>query len=150
MSNFDEISARDNFSLKYSSANEKKILKGILLGHLHQIFCGLFKNELQLNKNNSLLESYAMDSKITQLIIQGIVETGEYTLEGIAYHTHIPTDVIYEAACGINNQSSITLWARIVDIYMQVKPDIAQMLIVRLLDRINKNRDVIPLLLKEK
>lgn len=35
-----------------------------------------------------------MDRKIIQMLIHDILAAGEYTLEGIAYYTHIPYDVI--------------------------------------------------------
>ena len=90
-----------------------------------------------------------MDSKVIQLLIQGIVESGEYTLEGIAFYTHIPFDVLYEAACGIGNQFSITPWARVVDLYIQIKPDIAQVLISRLIEVVGKNSAGLSSLLNE-
>jgi len=136
-------------ALTYSSENERKVLKVILLGYLHQVFCELFKHKLIFNQKNSSLECYAMDSRIMQLIIKGIIETGEYTLEGIAYYTHIPLDVIYDAATGASNQFSITPWARVVDLYLKVKPDTAQVLIDRLLDLKNKNSAALSLLLTE-
>ena len=91
-----------------------------------------------------------MDNKIMQLLIQGIIETGEYTLEGIAYHTHIPLDIIYDIACGISNQFSITPWIKIVNLYMQVQPNIAIALNDKLLKIQNKNDAAFSLLLGEK
>ncbi len=135
--------------LKFSAKNERKILKAFLLGQLHQLFCKLFQNKMLHSQNNSPMEYYTMDSKIIQFLIQGIVETGEYTLEGIALYTYIPFDVIYDAACGINNQFSITPWARVVDLYMQVKPDITKILIDKLLEMKEKNLISISSLLKE-
>lgn len=126
-------------NIKFSPKTERKILKVFLLGRLHQLFCEIFQSKIQNNQNNSLVESYVMDSKIIQFLLQGIVETGEYTLEGIAYVTHIPFDVIYEAACGISNQFSITPWAKVVDLYLQVKPDITKVLIDKLLEIKNNN-----------
>lgn len=129
--------------------NERRILKGFLLGYLHQLFCELFQNKV-LCSNKSLMECYVVDAEIIQLIIAGIVETGEYTLEGIAYSTHIPLDVIYEASCGmIGNQFSITLWIKIASLYMQVRPDIDQMLRDKLLERRNKNQRTFSLMLAE-
>lgn len=133
--------------LKYSAINERKILKIFLLRYLHQLFCELFHQKLHFNKYNFSLEGYAMDSKIIQLLIQGIIETGEYTLEGIAFHTHIPFDIIFDAASGINNQFSITPWIKIVDLYIQVKPDITQILIDRLLEIKTKDDVAFSLLL---
>jgi hypothetical protein len=90
-----------------------------------------------------------MDSKIIQFLIQGIIETGEYTLEGVAHYTRIPFDVIFDAACGNNNQLSITPWARIVDLYMQVKPDVTQLLFNKLIEIKDKNHFALSLLLNE-
>src|SRR5205085_7120724 len=86
-SSYKMINKEEGFHLKYCAANEKKILKVFLLGYLHKLFCEIFQQKIQFTKINSSLESYAMDSKIIQLLIQGIIETGEYTLEGIAYYT---------------------------------------------------------------
>ena len=94
--------------VNFSPKNKRKMLRAFLLGHLHKLFIELFLDQLQGNQNNSTMEYYEMDSKIIQVLIQGIIETGEYTLEGIALYTRIPFDVIYDAACGINNQFSIT------------------------------------------
>lgn len=135
--------------LKFSVKNERKILKAVLLGRLHQLFCELFEDAMPDKKNNYSMECYAMDSKIIQLLLQGIIETGEYTLEGIAYYTHIPFDVIYDAACGISDQFSITPWARVVDLYMQVKPEVANVLIERLLEIKGKNHAAFSALLVE-
>ena len=138
-----------NTTLKFSSPNERKILKAFLLGRLHQLFSELFHNKIQQYKADSSMECYTMDSKIIQILIQGIVETGEYTLEGIAHVTRIPFDVIYDAACGNSNQLSITPWARIVDLYTQVKPEVAQLLFNKLLEIKDKNHLALSLLLNE-
>jgi len=134
---------------KLSVKNERKILKAFLLGHLHHLFYELLNKKLQPNYNNYSMECYDMDNRVIQFLIQSIIETGEYTLEGIAFHTRIPFDVIYDAACGIPNQFSITPWARIVALYLQVKPDVAQLSIDRLLEIKDKNPTAFSSLLSE-
>jgi hypothetical protein len=128
----------NNSTLKFSEKNERKILKAFLLASFHQLFHELFQVQSQLEKNGLSTEYYVMDNKIIQLLLNGIVETGEYTLEGIAYHTRIPFDVLYEAACGFNNQFSVASWSKIVNLYMQLKPDVTHVLIDKLLE-IKKN-----------
>lgn len=135
--------------LKFSPQNKRKILIATLLGFLHQIISELFGKKIQINDNQDLLESYVMDSKIIQLLIHGIIESGEYTLEGIAFYTHIPFEVIFDAACGIGNQFSITPWAKVVDLYMQVNPDIASVLADKLLEVKNKHPAAVSVLLNE-
>jgi hypothetical protein len=95
------------------------------------------------------MECYEMDSRIIQLLIQDIVNTGEYTLEGIAYHTHIPFDVIYDAACGITNEFSITLWSKITNLYLEVRPDIVKILINKLIEMKNNSSSFSELLNEE-
>ena len=147
----DGINVKPNSSppLSFSPKNERKILKALLLSRINQLLCELFSTQIQFDQNCSTLECYRMDSKVIQLLIQGIVESGEYTLEGIAFYTHIPFDVLYEAACGIGNQFSITPWARVVDLYIQIKPDIAQVLISRLIEVVGKNSAGLSSLLNE-
>jgi hypothetical protein len=129
--------------------NEIEILKFFLLGFLHKLFSEIFKNQQDSNQYNLSMESYAMDSLIVQSILKGIIETGEYTLEGIAYYTQIPFDVIYDAASGIHNHFSVTPWAKIANLYLQVKPEIAQLLINRLLELKNQNNSLFSLLLNK-
>lgn len=133
----------------YSPKNERKILKAFLLGRLRALLLELFENEISHYQNNYLMEHYTMDNKIIQLLIQGIIETGEYTLEGIAYHTRIPFDVIYDATLGFCNQFSVTFWAALVNLYMQVKPDIAKLLVDKLIKLRDKNAATLLSLLKE-
>jgi hypothetical protein len=153
---FDDNSTREKLlqqnsviSLKFTAKNERKLLKVFLLERLHQVFYELFHSKIQSNYNNDSMECYKMDSKIIQLLIQSIIETGEYTLEGIAFYTRIPFDIIYDAACGISNQFSITPWTKIIDLYLKLKPEIEKILIEKLLDLREKNRAALSLLLHE-
>ncbi len=123
---------------------DRKLLKIFLLTQFQNFFCELF----HLNSDNSM-EYYLMDNKIIQSLIQEIVETGEYTLEGIAYYTHIPFDVIYEAVCGIRNQLSLIAWSRVIALYIQIKPETIDILIAKLLELIRKNHPALFALLNE-
>ena len=139
----------NKLAVKSFMKNERKLLKVFLLGRLYQIFCELFQNKIQDSQYFFPTECYKMDSKVIQVLIQCIISTGEYTLEGIAHYTHIPFDVIYEAACGINKQFSIIPWSKITDLYLQVNPHIEQVLIDKLLEIKNKSCSAFSLLLKE-
>lgn len=129
--------------------NERKLLKVFLISRLHKLFGELFHTNIQYHKDNLPMESYAMDSKIIQLIIEGIVKTGEYTMEGIANYTRIPFDVIFDAACGNCSQLSITPWARIVDLYIQVRPEIAKTLFDKFLEIKENNCSALSFVLHE-
>lgn len=139
------------------SMNERKVLKIILLSKLYKIFYEWFLESIKIYQypyhnpcqNNIQTEWYIVDNKIIQFLIHSIVETDEYTLEGIACYTHLPFDVIFDAACGNNRQFSIAPWARIFSLYLQVKPDIAKMLLAKLLDAVKNDISCLLLLLNE-
>ncbi len=131
------------------SKNERKLLKLFLLGKLHQIFYELFQNQLSEKKNFLMEEYYTMDSKIIRFLINNLVATGEYTMEGVAYYTRIPFDVIYEAACGITNEFSINFWVKIVDLFMKAHPKIEEILIDKLIEEKTKKSPFSELLKEE-
>lgn len=135
--------------LPYSSRNERKLLKAFVLACLHKLFLDQFQCK-DISHNHSLMECYAMDNKIIQLLITGIVDSGNYTLEGIAHYTHIPFDIIYDAACGISNQISITPWSRVIDLYIQVNPDTTGILLDKLRGMIEHSQNALSGLLNEK
>ena len=135
--------------LKCKTYTECQMMKAFLLSYLHHLFCELFQNKIQLEKTFSSMECYTMDNKIIQFLIQEIIDTEQYTLEGIAHYTRIPFDVIFDAACGNNTQLSITPWARVVDLYMQVKPDVSQLLLNKLIEIKDKNNLSLLLLLND-
>lgn len=123
-------------TLNFPKKVERQLLKVFIFSQmrklLHEFYLASVQYELDRDID-STMECYIMDRKIIQLIIREIVATGEYTLEGIAFHTRIPFDVVLDAACGNNSHLSITIWSRIVELYVQVKPEISRMMIDKLL-----------------
>lgn len=122
-----ESSAYEHSS-KIFVKNEQQLLKTFLLSRLHKFLYGLFQDVIKHDfgvSTNLEMECYMIDSKIIQCIIRNIIQSEEYTLEGIAYHTRIPFDVIFDAACGKNSHLSITSWFKIVDLYLQINPDLS-------------------------
>lgn len=123
---------------------QNAFLKIFLACQIHDILC----DSLQLNITDST-ELYMINNKILQFLIHSIIDTNEYTLEGIAYYTRIPFDVLYDAACGISTQFSITSWSKLIDLYMQVKPNITTVLIEKLIEIKNKNPAIFSILLNK-
>lgn len=137
------IQPSGKIGLTLNKQNEQTLLKAVLLAIVQNFLQEtIIKSHKKFQK-----ESYAMDQQIMKLIIQGILDTGNYTLEGIAYDTNIPFDVIYEAALGHTRELSITPWSRIIALFFNARPDIAQLLINKLLHALGKERGVLNALL---
>src|SRR5688500_15736906 len=90
---------------KLSNKNENPLLKIFLLWHSHQFLCTCYKEKFPTDNHShttSVMELYMMDSKIFRVLIEEIIETGEYTLEGIAYYARMPSDLFIDIMCGKN------------------------------------------------
>lgn len=133
-------------TLTFRTKYESELLKVVLLSILQN-----FLQETSINSHNfNQKESYQMDKQVMSALIHSILETGEYTLEGIANDTHIPFDIIYDAAYGNTRELSITPWSRIVALFFKVRPEIAQILLNKLLHRLERGKNIFSSLLNEK
>lgn len=133
-------------SFNLRTKNERELLKAVLLSILQN-----FLQETSINSHSfHHKESYEMDKQIMSALIFSILETGDYTLEGIAYETRIPLDVLHDAIQGHTNELSITPWSRIVALFFKVRPDIAQILVNKLLHTLDKGKNIFSALLNEK
>jgi len=72
-----------------------------------------------IEKENKMLES-----KFIRSIIQDILSTQEYNLEGIAHYTDSHEDVIQEVYTGQNQSPSATLLRKIVELHRVVRYDL--------------------------
>ena len=135
--------------VKVDKYKQKKLLQAFLLTHLQVLFYKTYQKVIRQQPNDSTREYDAMDSNITQQVIRDIVATGEYSLEGIAYYTRIPFDVIFDGVCGKNNRLSTTSWTRIVGLYLQVKPEMLQRLSDPILKMKEKHDFLLSLLLQD-
>ncbi len=124
-----KLSVSNNLNSNFIVKNKKLFFKAFFIDQLHTAIKELFSDlSFTKSKNDSYMECCAVDSKVIQMIIKAIIETEEYTLEGIAYYTRIPFDVVFDAACGNSSQISITFWKKMIGLLIQIRPQIEQML----------------------
>ena len=124
--NYDTVK-RNMFYKKIETA----LLKLFLIERLHHLLAEIL---LSNHSDIAYMECYTMDTKMIPALIKDIIETGDYTLEGISRYTHIPQDILLDAACGNINQISIGFWSNLINIYIQTHPEISQMLVDKLLE----------------
>lgn len=130
----------------------KNILKAFLIYRLYHFVKKIYQVNHPLDQRHddySKQENYSMDNKLIQFIINEILVTGEYSLEGIARYTRIPFDVIYDAASGINPKISVTSWIQIINLYLQVKPQLAALFTEKLVEIKDQDDEALLALLEE-
>lgn len=111
---------------------DKQFVEAMLFVYVYEVVHGAILRHR--NKGEYLmLERYLMDANIIRQTLQEIVDTGQYTLEGIAQYTRIPFDVLLDVACGRTDNFFVTSWVRVMKLYIQVKPEMAQKVVDRIL-----------------
>lgn len=91
---------------------------------LKESFKNHYKDYLRVIKCHSEMENMLMEAQFVRCVINDILSTEEYTLDGIAYYTQTPEDVVYELATGSNTSPSANVLRRIIELHRTVRRDL--------------------------
>lgn len=93
-----------------------------------------YRNYVKLLKNESDKEGKVVEVNFLRFVVNDILSTNEYTLEGIANVTHIPLDIILEIASGLNTNPSLMLAAKIIQLHSDVRRELYSDLFKKIID----------------
>lgn len=107
------------------SRAESILLEGVILVNVMEELLALFKDRDQeyrkLLKNEFYKEDETMDVNFLRHVVNDIVSTNEYTLEGIAHVIRMPLDAVLEIVTGLNTNPSLMLAAKIIKLHSDVR-----------------------------
>lgn len=95
-----------------------------LCEELKECFKNHYKDYLRAIKCHSEMENTLMEAQFVRCVINDILSTEEYTLDGIAYYTQTPEEVVYELAMGSNTSPSANLLRKIIELHRTVRRDL--------------------------
>ena len=127
---------------------EKILLEINLLNCIYYELCEIFKarhKEYQrLIKSNFDQEDSMYNVKFMQEMIKDILSTQEYSLAGIAAHTHIPEEVLYDVASGMNSNPTFELSRRLFELHINVRHDLYQGIMQKIALKYLKPTEITP------
>jgi hypothetical protein len=91
---------------------------------LKDVFKVKYKDYFRVIKCNAEMENAIMESMFVRCVINDILSSEEYTLDGIAYHTQTPEEVVYELAMGWNTSPSAMLLRKIVELHRSIRREL--------------------------
>jgi len=91
---------------------------------LKEIFRDQHRKYFQLMKFTTEKENTMIEAKFIRSIIQDILSTNEYSLEGIALYTNTHQDVIQEAYIGQNLNPSAILLRKLIELHRSVRQEL--------------------------
>lgn len=95
-----------------------------LCEELNEAFKIKYKNYLRIIKCDKEMESLMMETMFVRCVINDILSTEEYTLNGIACYTQTPEEVVHEVAMGCNTSPSAQLLRKIVELHRSVRREL--------------------------
>ena len=122
------------------SKQENILLEAVLFVHLCEVLKEIFKEQhkayFKLMKFTVEMENAMIDTHFIQLIINDILKTGEYSIDGIAYYMDFPKEVICEVAAGHNTNPSALFFQKSLALHCEVKRDFYQEIIKQILKKL--------------
>ena len=128
----------DFYGINVKSLNrvETFFVENILFDEISNRLIQFIKNSYQIymrlihvsaDKENAMIEG-----EFIRFIITDIINSGDYTLEGIAHYTDVPEEIIYELAVGKNFNPSLLLTKKLLALHRSIKPDFYRELLGKL------------------
>lgn len=115
-------------NLSKLSKAEILIAEAEFLSHLYdelrENFRIKFKRYFNLMKFSVEIENEMLDANFFSCLVNDILITNQYTVEGIAYYTNSFEDVIEDIAAGKNIHPSFSLARQIIDLHRTVRPSL--------------------------
>jgi hypothetical protein len=106
---------------------------------LREIFRNQHKEYFDLMKFTRVMEDEMLEANFTHLVIKDILQSEEYTVEGLALYTNFPEDVIHEVMCGLNKNPSALLLQKAINLHRLVRRDLYQSIINKVISRDRTN-----------
>lgn len=128
---------RLNFNLL--TKEEILFIEAELFTYIYEELNRLYKLQYQdyfhAVKINANLEDTFMETNFIRCLIKDILITEEYSLQGLAYYTHTPEDVIVDVAMGINTDPALSIARKIIEIHRSVRPDLYAGIMKKFIDK---------------
>lgn len=115
---------------KKLSKKQNQLLEGMLYARigaeLKEIMRHQYKHYFDLMKLTKDQGDSMIEEKFIQNILNDIISSKKYDLQGIACYTDTHVDVIYELMTGINTQPSALCFRKIIELDRTARPELYQ------------------------
>lgn len=75
------------------------------------------------------------DEVLVRNLLNDLIQTGEYSLPGLARYTDTPEDVVYEIASGLNNRPSLFFARRVIELHREARKEIYLNVLNKILEK---------------
>lgn len=112
---------------------EKLLLEIVFFKYLHEELQYSFSSTKRKNKRT---EKSMLNGNVIRVLINDLLTSEEYSIEGLANYTGYSEDVIYDVAAGINDQPTLALSTKIIELHSVARQDIYNTLITKVIKQV--------------
>jgi hypothetical protein len=116
---------------------ENLILEIELFNRIYEELMEMYKTKYKeyflLIKIN--MDTVMHETNILRFVIDDIVISEDYSAEGLAYHMHIPEEVLSDLMSGKNKAPSLQLSRKIFDVHRTIRPDLYKEIVKKIIKK---------------
>lgn len=101
---------------------------------LEEIFRNRYKNFFRLMNFTLHMETTMLEANFVRFLIENMISTGNYTMQGIVSYTDTPEDTIHEIMIGRNTSPSVTFVRKLIELDRVARKDFYQAIVKESLD----------------
>src|SRR3990167_812769 len=92
-----------------------------------------YKDYFSLMRLDFKQEETMLDFSLSRLLVKDILSTEEYTIEGVAYYTNVPVEIVEEVVLGNNTNPSALFIRKMMELHRLVRPMLYQCMMKKVL-----------------
>ena len=93
---------------------------------IKEVFKQQYKDFFYLMRLTTIKENEMIEKNFIRIILNDILTTEEYTIQGIARYTDTHEDVIHELVSGLNTQPLATCLRKVIELHRVVRRELYQ------------------------
>lgn len=113
---------------KKLSREENLLLEVVLICEVCDELMQVYQIKIpeNLRKNFKEKEMMIIHGNVINLIVQDLIKSNDYTITGVAAYSNVPEEVIYDIAIGNNNNPSLEVARKIIELHKTARAELYQ------------------------
>lgn len=108
------------------SKEENYLIEAALLYSLCEELAQIYTTKIpsHTKRNYHEKENMMITNNVIPLILLDLIQSNDYTIDGVAAYSNVPEEVIYDIAIGNNNNPSLEVSRKIIELHRTAREDL--------------------------
>lgn len=116
---------------------ERAMFEVVFFKYLYSELVTSFKKIIKNNQEKDMLDGSIIRSLVNELLI-----SGEYSIQGLANYTGYSEDVIYDVSSGINHSPTLAFSTKVIELHFLARKEFYDSLVCKVFSQVGKTPDI--------